>query len=170
MLGKFWLGVRSVAMTVLFPGTVVGYLPYRILAPVTIPGLDEWSWAQYAGTGAVAVGAVILLWCIWEFAHRGRGTLAPFDEPRKFVVQGLYRYVRNPMYVGVVLILLGESSFFWSGPLLLYTILFFVAFNIFVMAYEEPRLRSKFGAEYEQYCTRIGRWVPSLRRGSSVKP
>lgn len=153
-------------MTVLFPGTVVGYLPYRILAPLTIPGFDEWSWARYAGTGAVAVGAVILLWCIWEFAHRGRGTLAPFDEPRKLVVQGLYRYVRNPMYVGVVLILLGESLFFRSGRLLLYTSLFFAAFNVFVIGYEEPRLRLRYGADYERYCMRVGRWIPSLRRVS----
>jgi protein-S-isoprenylcysteine O-methyltransferase Ste14 len=153
-------------MTVLFPGTVAGYIPYRILAPVTIPGLDEWSWTHYVGSGAVAAGASILLLCIWEFAHRGRGTLAPFDEPRRLVVQGLYRYVRNPMYVGVVLILLGESSFFWSSPLLVYTTLFFVAFNVFIMGFEEPRLRSKYGTEYEEYSRHVGRWFPFVRRAS----
>lgn len=158
------LGIRSVAMTVLFPGTVVGYLPYRMLTPLRIPRFDEWSWAQYAGIASIAVGAVILLWCIWEFAHRGRGTLAPFDEPRRLVVHGLYEYVRNPMYVGVVFMLLGESLFFWSGPLLVYTTLFFAAFNVVVMGFEEPRLRSKYGAEYEQYCQRVARWIPSLLR------
>jgi protein-S-isoprenylcysteine O-methyltransferase Ste14 len=157
---KLWLGMRSVAMTILFPGIVAGYLPYRILAPARVPRLDEWSWAQYGGIAAAAVGAVALLWCIWAFAYHGRGTLAPFDEPRKLVVQGLYRYVRNPMYVGVVLILLGESSFFWSGPLLVYMTLFFVAFNVFVMGFEEPRLRSKYGAEYEEYSVQVGRWLP----------
>lgn len=158
------LAIRSVAMTVLFPGTVAGYLPYRILSPLTIPGLNEWSWVHYAGAGASVVGAVVLLWCIWEFAHRGRGTLAPFDEPRKLVVQGLYRYVRNPMYVGVMLILVGEALFFRSSDLLLYTIFFFVAFNVVVMRYEEPRLRFKFGVEYERYCQQVGRWIPRIRR------
>lgn len=163
-MGKLWLGVRSVATTILFPGTVAGYLPYRIVNPSRILGPSEWSWAQFAGGALLGTGAVVLLRCIWAFAHHGRGTLAPFDEPRKLVVQGLYRYVRNPMYVGVVLILLGEALFFWSGPLLVYTTLFFVAFNVIVMRYEEPRLRSKYGAEYERYCTRVGRWIPSLRR------
>ena len=164
MLQELWLGLRSAAMTVLFPGTVVGYFPYRILAPLTIPGLHEWSWTQYAGASTTAVGAVTLLRCIWEFARRGRGTLAPFDEPRKLVVQGLYRHVRNPMYVGVTLILLGESLFFRSGGLLLYAVLFFVAFNVVVMGYEEPRLNSKFGIDYQRYCQQVGRWIPRIQR------
>ncbi len=145
---------------VLFPGVVVGYLPYRILAPSRAPGPNEWSWGQYVSSVVIGIGLAVLLSCVWEFAHHGKGTLAPFDEPRKLVVQGLYRYVRNPMYVGVVLILLGESWFFWSGRLLLYTSLFFVATNVFVMGYEELRLRSKFGIEYEQYCRAVGRWLP----------
>jgi len=147
-------------MTILFPGTVVGYIPFRFLVPSSIPGPGVWSASQYVAASVIGVGLAILLRCVWEFAHYGRGTLAPFDEPRKLVVQGLYRYVRNPMYVGVLLILLGESWFFWSRQLLVYTVLFFVAATILVMAYEELRLRSKFGIEYEQYCRKVGRWVP----------
>ena len=148
-------------MTVLFPGTVAGYIPYRYFFPSKIPGPDEWRWYQYLAIAFIAVGLAVLLRCIWEFAHHGRGTLAPFDEPRKLVVRGLYRYVRNPMYVGVVTILLGEAWFFWSRSLLLYAGLFFVAANVFVMGYEELRLRSKFGDEYELYCDAVGRWIPS---------
>lgn len=159
-MGKLWLGIRSVGMTVLFPGIVVGYLPYRILAPVRVPQLDEWSWAQYGGIAAVAMGASALVWCIWAFAHHGRGTLAPFDEPPKMVVKGPYRYVRNPMYAAVVLILLGESSVFSSAGLLLYTSLFFVVFNVFIIGFEEPRLLSKHGTEYVEYSKQVGRWLP----------
>ncbi len=153
-------------MTVLFPGTVAGYLPYRIVHPSGISGPSEWSWAQFASAVLLGAGVIILLRCIWAFARHGSGTLAPFDEPLRLVVRDLYRYVRNPMYVGVVLILLGESLFFWSGRLVLYTSLLFAAFNVFVIGYEEPRLRSKYGAEYERYCGQVGRWMPSLRRAS----
>lgn len=158
VLRKLWLGVRSVTMTVLFPGIVAGYLPYRILVPVRVPQLDEWTWAQYGGIAAVLVGAVALLWCIWGFAYHGQGTLAPFDEPRSLVVKGLYRYTRNPMYTAVVLTLLGEASFFLSGRLLLYASFFFIAFNVVIIGFEEPRLRSKYGAEYEEYSGQVGRW------------
>ena len=163
MLGKRWLAIRSIAMTILFPGTVAFYIPYRILAPVDMPGPSGWSFGQYGAILVVGVGLAILLRCVWEFAHLGRGTLAPFDEPRKLVIRGLYRYVRNPMYVGVVLILVGESWFFWTSALLMYTGLFFVLANLFVIGYEEHRLRAKFGDEYEQYRRDVGRWIARLR-------
>jgi len=99
---------------------------------------------------------------VWDFAANGRGTLAPVDPPRTLVVRGLYRYVRNPMYVGVMTILLGESLFFASTTLLRYAIGCFVAFHLFIMLYEEPTLRSKFGESYITYCSAVNRWLPRL--------
>lgn len=136
-------------------------MPYRILVSEGVAAPNEWSWVRYPAVVAIAGGLAILLRCVWEFAHHGRGTLAPFDEPRHLVVQGLYRYVRNPMYVGVVLMLVGQSWLFWSRPLLLYALGVFVAFNVFIMGYEELRLRAKFGPEYEDYCRHVGRWIPA---------
>ena len=160
MFNERWLGLRSIAMAILIPGTVVGYIPHRILAPLELPLTSAWSLEQFLGSLAFGCGLVVLLACIWEFAHYGRGTLAPFDETKRLVVEGLYRYVRNPMYVGVVLTLLGESIFFRSGRLLLWAGIFFGVTNFFVMGYEEPRLRARFGAQYERYCRKVGRWLP----------
>ena len=102
MLDRFWLTIRNLAMIALFPGTVVVYIPYRLLDPFVFPGPGTWSATQYVAVLLMAIGAVILLRSVWSFAHIGRGTLAPFDETRELVVAGLYRYVRNPMYIGVI--------------------------------------------------------------------
>ena len=119
-------------MIVLFPGTVVVYIPYRILEPTSIPNLVTWSLSHYAAVIVLTCGVAILFKCVRDFAYIGSGTLAPFDETHKLVVIGLYRYVRNPMYVGVMLILLGESWFFWSIRLLEYTGVCFVVANMLV--------------------------------------
>lgn len=95
----------------------------------------------------------------------GRGTLSPVDPPRELVIRGLYRYVRNPMYVGVSLIVLGEAALTRSRALLLYWAVFFAAVNVFVIGYEEPNLRRRFGESYERYTQRVGRWIPRRRPG-----
>ncbi len=160
MLENLWLLTRNLAMIVLFPGTVVVYIPYRLLDPINAPELTSLSLPQYSAMLLLVTGAAILFKCIWSFAYAGKGTLAPFDETKKLIVIGLYRYVRNPMYVGVMLILLAESWFFWSPALLSYTGLSFVIANVLVIGYEENRLRHKFGDEFRQYCRHVGRWIP----------
>ena len=162
MSGNHWLLLRNVAMIMLFPGTVTVYVPYRILAPVEVPDLASWSLSQYAATLLLTFGVAVLLMSTWSFASAGRGTLAPFDETKKLVVVGLYRYVRNPMYVAVMLILLAECWFFWSSILLMYTGFCFVAANLIVVGYEENRLKYKYGGEYRKYCARVGRWIPRM--------
>ena len=147
-------------MIVLFPGTVVVYIPYRILEPTSIPNLVTWSLSHYAAVIVLTCGVAILFKCVRDFAYIGSGTLAPFDETHKLVVIGLYRYVRNPMYVGVMLILLGESWFFWSIRLLEYTGVCFVVANMLVFGFEEVRLRHKYGDEYQRYSKQVGRWIP----------
>ncbi len=147
-------------MIILFPGTVAVYIPYRLLTPVTVSRPDSWSLPQIAAMLFLAIGVAILLKSIWSFARVGRGTLAPFDETNRLIVVGLYRYVRNPMYVGVMTILLAESWFFWSSRLLIYSSVCFVVANILVIGYEENRLRQKHGHEFRRYCENVGRWIP----------
>jgi len=151
------LVLRSIFFALLLPGTVTLLLPYFILSPRVVP---HWDAIGLPGLVAILVGATILIWCIADFARVGRGTLAPVDPPKALVIRGLYRYVRNPMYVGLVLVLLGESALFRSTSLLLYAAVFFLIANLFVMVYEEPHLRARFGESYEHYRRSVGRWIP----------
>lgn len=109
----------------------------------------------------------LLAACIWDFARVGRGTLAPVDPPRQLVVRGLYRYVRNPMYLSVTTIVLGELILTRSIALLIYWAIWFAVVNAFVIGYEEPTLRRQFGASYESYRETVPRWIPTFRPGSS---
>jgi protein-S-isoprenylcysteine O-methyltransferase Ste14 len=115
-----------------------------------------------------AAGLMIVLWCFYEFTFRGRGTPLPLDPPRELVVSGLYRYVRNPIYAGVLLILLGH--FLWLGTwgLLLYALSAFLLTHLFVILYEEPSLRSRFGTPYEDYLARVPRWIPRFKLPAPV--
>jgi protein-S-isoprenylcysteine O-methyltransferase Ste14 len=154
-----WLGMRSILWTVLLPGLFAGYLPWRYfgLRSVKVRWDDP---VHLAGLLCIGVGAALLATCIWEFARSGRGTLSPMDPPRQLVVRGLYRYVRNPMYLSVTLIVLGEVLLTGSRALLTYWVVWFVAVNLFIVAYEEPTLHRQFGADYERYRNRVGRWLP----------
>jgi protein-S-isoprenylcysteine O-methyltransferase Ste14 len=154
-----WLGLRSLFWTVAFPGLLAGYLPWRYFGVRDV--VIRWNDPLHLlGLASVAAGTILLLTCIWEFAHRGRGTLSPADPPTRLVVRGFYRYVRNPMYLSVTAIVLGEVLLTRSGGLLLYWALWFTAVNLFVIGYEEPALRRQFGSEYERYSRRVGRWLP----------
>jgi len=117
---------------------------------------------QFSAFPLLIVGALVMLTSIWEFFRRGKGTLAPIDPPKHLVIEGLYRYVRNPMYVGGFAILLGELILVRSTSFVGYLAFVVVAVNVFVMGYEEPTLRRLFGPEYEAYCRRVGRWIPRL--------
>lgn len=151
------LVLRSVFFALLLPGTVTLLIPYFILSRRTVP---HWDVIGLVGLVATFVGVTILIWCIADFARVGRGTLAPVDPPKELVVRGPYRYVRNPMYVGVALVLAGESALFHSTSLLIYAGVWFLIVNLFVMLYEEPTLRARFGESYEQYRRSVGRWIP----------
>ncbi|HEV2388028.1 MAG TPA: isoprenylcysteine carboxylmethyltransferase family protein [Candidatus Acidoferrales bacterium] len=111
-------------------------------------------------------GAILLALCLGEFVTRGQGTPAPFDAPRRFVAIGPYRYVRNPMYIGALSVLVGFALYLRSPSVLGLVLAAFLAFHAFVLAYEEPALRAKFGAEYEDYCRRVRRWLPRLPEAS----
>jgi len=157
-----WLAVRSLLWTVLLPGFVAGYLPWRFFGLADVQ-LNLQSSLDVLGFLCIGLGAVLLGTCIWEFARTGRGTLAPVDPPRELVVRGLYRYVRNPMYLSVTVIVLGEFLLTRSRPLFVYWAVWFIGMNLLVIGYEEPTLRRRFGAAYERYTLEVGRWLPRVR-------
>jgi protein-S-isoprenylcysteine O-methyltransferase Ste14 len=151
---------RALTYATLFTGLVLIFVPATILSSAGIiqpPALGVW---QVSGIIAGAAGAALALWCIVAFAVLGRGTPAPFDPPRRLVIQGPYGFVRNPMYIGAGLALGGAALFYQSHALIGYLAMFFLVAHAFVVAYEEPTLRRTFGSEYLAYCARTGRWWP----------
>jgi protein-S-isoprenylcysteine O-methyltransferase Ste14 len=158
-----WLAIRSLVWTLLLPGFFAGYVPWRYFGLAQVQ-LSLHNPLHLTGLLLMALGAGLLATCIWEFARRGRGTLSPADPPRQLVVSGLYRYVRNPMYLSVTLLVLGEFLLTGSGPLAVYWVIWFVAVNLFVVFYEEPALRHQFGEAYERYTREVGRWLPRSGR------
>lgn len=155
--------VRAVTFATLFIGVVLIYVPARLLSWSGIVRPAAMQMQQVVGMVIVAAGAVVALWCIFTFATVGRGTPAPFDPPRRLVISGPYRFVRNPMYIGAGLALIGAALFYESLPLLGYAGVFFLAAHLFVVWYEEPTLRRTFGQEYAAYCGRVRRWLPNVQ-------
>jgi protein-S-isoprenylcysteine O-methyltransferase Ste14 len=161
-LAGVWLAFRSLLWTALLPGVFAGFVPWRYFGLGAV-AFDARKPLHWTGLVAILLGVVLLAACIWKFARNGRGTLSPADPPRELVVQGLYRHVRNPMYLSVTLIVLGEALVAASPGLLVYWSVWFAAVNLFVVAYEEPGLRREFGSAYEQYAKLVRRWIPRLR-------
>jgi len=153
---------RAVTYAALFIGFVLIYLPGRLLSSMGIVRSAAIAVPQVAGMIIGAVGAAVALWCIFTFATIGKGTPAPFDPPRRLVIRGPYRFVRNPMYIGAGLALASAALFYESLPLLGYAAVFFLATHVFVVLYEEPTLRRTFGQEYEAYCRKVRRWWPNI--------
>jgi protein-S-isoprenylcysteine O-methyltransferase Ste14 len=155
---RLLLALRAIFFVLLLPGTVAGYVPFGILSAADQVRVPELSLSA-AGAGIVAIaGAVVLLRCVWEFFAKGKGTLAPIDPPRVLVVSGLYRFTRNPMYNGVIALIVGEAWLFGSVPLLQYALLVLVVFHLWVVLYEEPTLTSQFGESYRVYRRAVPRW------------
>ena len=150
--------VRAVTYAAIFIGFVLVYLPARFLSWSGIVRPTVIAAPQVAGMIMVTIGTAIALWCVFTFVFIGKGTPAPFDPPRKLVIRGPYRFVRNPMYIGAGMTLAGAALFYQSLPLLGYTGLFFLTTHLFVVFYEEPTLRRTFGDEYEAYFQRVRRW------------
>jgi protein-S-isoprenylcysteine O-methyltransferase Ste14 len=109
------------------------------------------------------IGSLTVLWCFWAFTFKGRGTPVPIDPPKELVLTGPYRYVRNPIYMGVLAIFLGHFLWFGYWALLMYMVFAFIGVHLFVLLYEEPTLKKKFGAAYEEYLKRVPRWIPKIR-------
>lgn len=154
--------IRTVIFTVVVPGFWIGLLPWWLARRNRVS--LQWDGLAMVGWPLIAFGAVLYLTCaFWGFALRGGGTPAPIDPPKKLVVAGPYRVVRNPMYWAVLFVMLGESAVLHFALLAAWGLTFFAGTCLFVLLYEERVLRSSFGAEYEQYCRSVPRWFPRLK-------
>ena len=140
--------VRAITYAALFIGLVLIYVPAQLLPGSSLARPAMMGAPQIAGMIVGGLGAVIALWCIFTFTFVGKGTPAPFDPPRRLVIRGPYRFVRNPMYIGATLALLGAALFYGSRSIAIYAGLFFLATHLFVVVYEEPTLKQTFGAQY----------------------
>lgn len=158
-------------------GALLGSLAFLVVAPGTVAGLLPWwisGWRvqrpflgavelRLAGAVLLLLGAAALVDSFARFALRGLGTPAPVAPPRRLVVTGLYRHVRNPMYTGLVAAILGQALLFGNAALLLYALLVWLAVHLFVVLYEEPTLARTFGDEYAAFRASVPRWIPRVR-------
>src|SRR3989442_4236204 len=143
--------MRAVTYGTLFVGFLLVFLPGRVLEWSGVRRPASLGLPQGVGLAVVVLGAALALWCIVTFAFVGKGTPAPFDPPRRLVVRGPYRFVRNPMYIGAALALAGPARFYGSWPLLGYTGLVLLITHPFFPPYEEPGLHRRVGTENEGY-------------------
>ncbi len=162
-------------------GPILGSLVFFLIAPASIAGwvpymLSRWRFrppffgiaaGRFLGALIVVIGAAALVECFARFATTGRGTPAPVAPPKELVASGFYRYVRNPMYVAVVAVIVGQALLFGNVVLLEYAAIVWLLFHLFVLAYEEPTLRRQFGPSYDVYRTHVRRWWPRLRPWSN---
>jgi len=148
----------SFAFLLAVPGTVAG------LVPLLVTGWrrpdDPVPWVDAVGWLLVLPGAAVLIHAFVAFAWHGRGTPSPTAPTERLVVRGAYRYVRNPMYIAVLAVVLGQALLFASWGVIAYLVLLGLTMNAFVRTYEEPTLREDHGPEYEEFCANVPRWVP----------
>jgi protein-S-isoprenylcysteine O-methyltransferase Ste14 len=145
---------RALFAFLVLPGIVAFAVPLALVAE----RLNTFS-PRPPGLLSLFAGVIVLMWCTVVFYVSGRGTLAPWSPPQKLVAVGPYRFSRNPMYVGVTLILSGWAVLFWSLTLTVYGALVLLAFHIRVIVGEEPWLQRTFGADWESYRARVPRWL-----------
>jgi protein-S-isoprenylcysteine O-methyltransferase Ste14 len=152
-----WL--KALLFTIVVPGTTLVLVPHWILTSGAGGHLPLGAF-RWLGLLPLLVGITGLAWCYAAFAVVGRGTPSPLDPPQALVDGGLYRFLRNPIYVSAVLVLIGEALLWEAPALLFYAAMFWLASHLFVIGYEEPMLRRRFGRNYEAYCGAVPRWVP----------
>lgn len=153
--------LKTTLFMLLVPGLLVGAMPIWLVQ--TDEALFSFGIFRWLAVPLWAAGTAVLLWCAWAFTMRGHGTPSPTDPPRELVVSGLYRFVRNPIYICVTAIFLGYLFWHPSLALLLCPAITAASSHLFVIFYEEPHLRQAFGASYEEYCRLVPRWIPRLR-------
>jgi protein-S-isoprenylcysteine O-methyltransferase Ste14 len=150
------LALRNLLFTIVVPGLGGVYAPWWIL---THDGANPQP-VVWPAVAVIALGAALYFWCLSLFATVGRGTPGPWDAPRRFVAVGPYRWVRNPIYIAALIVVVGEAWLFLSLPLIVYAAGVAVGVHLFVIGYEEPTLRRRFGDEYVAYRRHVRRWMP----------
>lgn len=150
---------RALLALLVLPGVAAFVLP------ALIAGIDPWSQGSLLwGVPILVIGVFVLSWCVRDFYTSGKGTLAPWSPPKELVIVGLYRYCRNPMYVGVLTIIVGWALTLGSPLVGMYVLVLGIAFHVRVVRYEEPWLLSRFPERWETYCESVPRWLPVFRR------
>ena len=155
----FFIALRALVFATVFV-SLWGWLALQVSAFDRRIGLALPEWVTIPGVVAMAIGAILALGCVGVFVIWGRGTPAVFDAPRAFVAVGPYRWVRNPMYLGGWMMLLGFALFERSLSMLLFGLAWIFVVHLFVVYVEEPGLRRRFGEPYDAYCKATRRWVP----------
>ncbi len=155
------LALRNLLFTIVVPGAGAIWFPAWILH-----GHDDIAASSWPAVAVIAAGVALYGWCAWNFASTGRGTPGPWDAPRQVVVSGPYRWVRNPIYIGALAVVLGEAWLFSSLTLLEYAGAIAVVCHLFVLLYEERTLRRRFGAAYAEYLRVVPRWLPRRPRSA----
>jgi len=155
--------LRALTYATLFVALFLIVVPQRILAGSGVAPVDVFGVPEILGLLFVVLGAALVLWCLVTFAFVGRGTAAPFDPPRQLVTVGPYRFVRNPIYIGAIIAMLGAALFYWSAALGAYALVVLIVTHLLVRFYEEPHLRRVFGQPYEDYLRTVHRWIPTWR-------
>ena len=153
--------LKSLLFLIAAPDVVAGYIPLVLLRR---GAQIETGFFAYLALPLWLIGVIILLWSFWNFLIQGRGTPAPIDPPKELVAVGFYRYVRNPMYVAIASINLGHFIWFGFWSLLIYAGLAFTTMHTFVVLYEEPNLKRKFGEAYKDYLKQVPRWLPRISK------
>jgi len=152
--------------TILYMGTMHGlftfYFPYQLAShdkQIFYIGIF-----RFLAFPLWSIGAWIIIQCCVDIIRRGRGTPAHFDPPKQLVTTNFYRFVRNPIYVGALLVHIGYIVWFGSGIMILYFLFFVMAYHILIIFIEEPMLRNQFGVAYDEYRKNVPRWIPELRQ------
>jgi protein-S-isoprenylcysteine O-methyltransferase Ste14 len=155
--------VGSAVFFVLAPGTAAGLVPWWITDWEIREPLPYWAPARVVGASLIVAGAAVLIHAFARFVVEGLGTPAPVAPPEHLVVGGFYRYVRNPMYVGLLIAIVGQALLFGSWWLLVYAAVGWIVTASFVHWYEEPTLAKQYGDQYEEYRRNVPGWIPRLR-------
>jgi protein-S-isoprenylcysteine O-methyltransferase Ste14 len=157
------LVLKNLTYTLFIAGTVTVLAPYELLTRNSTVMPLSWELPQILSLVLISLGLGIYVRCLWDFARSGRGTPSPFEPPRILVVRGLYQIVRNPLYLGYLVVLLGESAFFESWSLIRYAAGYFLTVHLIVVFYEEPHLGHRFGKTYDNYRKSVKRWIPGRK-------
>lgn len=154
------LFLKVALFTLVVPGSIAVLIPLLIKWDRPVAG----GATLWLGVCLLALGTLLYLRCVWDFAVSGGGTPAPIDAPKRLVTNGVYRYSRNPIYVAVLIAVAGWASLFQALALVAYGVVLFALYSFFVQRHEEPHLAREYGDEYAAYVATTGRWLPRLRR------
>ena len=160
---RLYTSVITFVITLILVGLFCYVLPRLILVADLPLFALEMNVFLFIGLVPIILGIVTMIGYMWGFILAGTGTPVLYDMPEEMIVWGSYRFVRNPMYVGHCLLLLGQAILFKSFGFLIYLVVFFLLLHLLVVFVEEPMLKQKFGELYEQYCKSVPRWIPRLR-------